>query len=533
MEKLFYNGDIITMEAEGEMVEAILIKDGSILAVGLLDEVKKVASEDVIMVDLDGKTLMPSFIDSHGHASMVGQMSSAVDLSECETFEEIVEELIAYKEKSGVTPEGLIMGFGYDHNFLPDEKHPTKEYLNQVSTDIPIYLLHTSAHMGCANDALLTLVNITSDTPNPQGGVIGRVEGTMEPNGYLEEAGMMAAYAVLGERIQFELFTAMEKAQDLYLSNGVTTAQDGAAGKDNVKMFAALAGMNKLKMDIVSYVMIDTNVDALLEENKAFTKDYVNRFRIGGYKAVLDGSPQGKSAWLTKPYENSGDYCAYSWSKDEEVEAMMKKAITDHKQVLVHCNGDAAGDQFLNAYTKAVDESEDPDKMELRPVMIHCQTAREDQLDIMADYKMVPSIFVGHVYYWGDVHLKNLGEERGANVSPVAWALDRGLIVNFHQDTPVTKPKMLHTIWTAVNRMTRGGIISGAHQRCSVYEAMKAVTINAAYGYFEEDSKGSLREGKRADLVILDKNPMRVPSMDIKDIQVLETIKDGECVYSK
>lgn len=533
MEKLYYNGTIITMEAEGETVEAILIKDGTIQALGLLEEMKSLASDSVELIDLVGKTLMPAFIDSHGHASMVGQMSSAVDLSECETFDEIVEELKAYKEKSGVTSEGLIMGFGYDHNFLQGEKHPTKEYLNEVSTEIPIYLLHTSAHMGCANDALLALVNITAEMPNPQGGVIGRVEGSNEPNGYLEEAGMMAAYGVLGQRIKFDLFSAMEKTQALYLSNGVTTVQDGAAGKDNVKMFATLAGMNKLKLDVVSYVMIGEESDEILEEHKAFVNQYVNGFKIGGYKAVLDGSPQGKSAWLTKPYENSGDYCAYSWMKDEEVALLMKKAVADNHQILVHCNGDAAGDQFLSTYTKAIDESDNPNKMELRPVMIHCQTAREDQLDIMKKYKMIPSIFVGHVYYWGDVHLKNLGQERGENVSPVAWALDRGLIVNFHQDTPVTKPKMLHTIWAAVNRVTRGGIVSGAHQRCSVYEAMKAVTINAAYGYFEEDTKGSLREGKKADLVILDKNPMKVPSMEIKDIQVLETIKEGITVYIK
>ncbi|MFI3212964.1 MAG: amidohydrolase family protein, partial [Eubacteriales bacterium] len=285
------------------------------------------------------------------------------------------------------------------------------------------------------------------------------------------------------------------------------------------------------KLDVVSYVMMADDTDEIMTENKDFVKQYVNGFKIGGYKVVLDGSPQGKSAWLTKPYENSDGYCAYSWLKDEVVESMMKKAVADNMQVLVHCNGDASGDQFLSALTKAIDESDNPNKRELRPVMIHCQTAREDQLDIMKEYQLIPSIFVGHVYYWGDVHLKNLGKERASNISPVASAYNRGLVVNFHQDTPVTKPKMLHTVWAAVNRVTRGGIVLGAHQTCSVYEALKAVTINAAYAYFEEDSKGSIVVGKRADLVILDKNPMEVPKMEIKDITVLETIKDGVSVY--
>src|SRR5699024_11836687 len=138
----------------------------------------------------------------------------------------------------------------------------------------------------------------------------------------------------------------------------------------------------------------------------------------------------------------------------------------------------------------------------LRPTMIHCQTVRNDQLDRMAELDMLPSIFVAHTYYWGDVHLKNLGEERGRRISPAKSAFDRGLIVNFHQDSPVVKPLMLYTVWCAVNRITRNGVLIGPKERVSVYEALKAVTINAAYAYFEEDIKGTLEEGKLENLVI-------------------------------
>ncbi|MFI3213360.1 MAG: amidohydrolase family protein, partial [Eubacteriales bacterium] len=284
MAKLYYNGTILTMEGENKTAEAVLVEDGQIIAVGTLAEVKDVSSENVEQINLEGKTLMPSFIDPHGHVSMVAQMSSAADLSECDTFEEIVETLKAHQEKYQITADSLIMGFGYDHNFLPEEKHPTKEFLNQVSEEVPIFVLHTSGHMGCANDALLSLINVTEDTPNPQGGVIGRVEGTMEPNGYLEEGGMMAAYAVLGARIKFDLMTAMTQAQEMYLSNGVTTVQDGAAGKDTVKMMTAMSMMKQLKLDVVSYVMMADDTDEIMTENKDFVKQYVNGFKIGGYK---------------------------------------------------------------------------------------------------------------------------------------------------------------------------------------------------------------------------------------------------------
>ncbi len=207
--------------------------------------------------------------------------------------------------------------------------------------------------------------------------------------------------------------------------------------------------------------------------------------------------------------------------------------MDENRQLLVHCNGDAASEQFLNAYEKAIAESSNPNKDNLRPVMIHCQTVRNDQLDRMAKLNMIPSIFVGHVYYWGDVHMRNFGPERGHHISPVKDALDRGMVINFHQDTPITKPNMLHSVWAAVNRISRGGNVIGEDQKIGVYDALKAVTINAAYEYFEEDSKGSIKEGKRADLVILSDDPMAVDPTAIKDIQVLETIKDGKTIYKR
>lgn len=166
-------------------------------------------------------------------------------------------------------------------------------------------------------------------------------------------------------------------------------------------------------------------------------------------------------------------------------------------------------------------------------MMIHCQTVRNDQLDRMARLNMIASIFVGHVWYWGDIHLQNFGSLRGSRISPVKDALDRGVTVNFHQDTPVTKPDMLHSVWCAVNRISRSGAVIGAEQKISVYDALKAVTIQAAYEYFEEDTKGSIEAGKRADLVILDRSPLDVDPMEIKDIQVMMTIKDGAVIYRR
>ena len=226
-----------------------------------------------------------------------------------------------------------------------------------------------------------------------------------------------------------------------------------------------------------------------------------------------------------------GDYRGYPWLTDEQLHTSIRRALADGQQLLTHCNGDASAQQLLDIYEEELALSDHPDKGSLRPVMIHCQTVREDQLYRMQKLEMIPSIFVCHTWYWGDIHLKNFGEKRGRRISPVRSALDRGLVYNFHTDTPVTQPKMLHTVWTAVNRMTRSGAEIGPEQCIGVYDALKGITINAAYAYFEEDSKGSIKEGKRADLVILDKNPLKVDKMAIRDINVLETIKDGVTIY--
>ena len=283
-------------------------------------------------------------------------------------------------------------------------------------------------------------------------------------------------------------------------------------------------------MDIVSYPLMTENGIEIMHTYGKEYEHYNGHLKIGGYKLILDGSPQGRSAWMSEPYlGGETNYCGYPYMSDEKLYNYIVQAVHEKKQVLAHCNGDAASEQFIRIYEKVL--STGMSEEYLRPVMIHCQTVRNDQLDKMVNLKMIASIFVGHIWYWGDVHVKNFGTVRGNHISPVRDALDKGVIVNFHQDAPVTEPNMLHSVWCAVNRISRGAGIIGEEQAVSVYQALKAITVNAAYEYFEEVSKGSIEEGKRADLVILDKSPLQVDKMKLRDIKVVETIKDGETIY--
>ena len=534
MQKLYYGGDIITMREEGDAPEALLAADGKIVYVGELAEARKRCLPEAEEIDLKGRTLMPSFIDPHSHISMLAQYTDFANLGKCTSFEELVRILSAYKEEKHIGEGDVLVGYGYDHNFLDEQEHPTKAVLDRVSDTIPICILHTSGHMCVANSALLRECGITADTADPEGGKFGRLENG-EPNGYIEEVPAMVKVLIpVFSRVKADFARQLKKAQQIYLKYGITTVQDGSTNASGFQKLAKCAEDQVFQLDVVSYVLAD-ELEKTAEDYPEYYEKYHNRLKIGGAKIILDGAPQGRSAWLSRPYEGEETYCGYPAHTQEETDRWVETAVDKGYQILAHCNGDAASGQYLAAFEKAAAKSpENPDKIRaLRPVMIHCQTVRDDQLDEMKELGMVPSIFVAHTWYWGDVHLKNLGPVRGAHISPARAAMERGLVYNFHQDTPVVEPDMLHTVWCAVNRLTRSGQPIGQDQCISVYEALKGVTIHSAYAYHEETRKGTLEAGKQADMVILDRNPLKTDKMQIRDIQVLETIKEGETLYTR
>ncbi len=535
MEQLYYNGKIITISGrdfEDSSAEAVLVRDGNIAAVGNLDDVRAASGEQAVMVNLEGGCLMPSFIDAHGHMVMNGQMSLCADLTGCTSFADIIrvlKDFTAARQGAGDMP---VIGYGYDHNFLKERRQPGREVLDEVSTEIPVMILHVSGHLACVNTPALRMARIDADTPDPEGGRIGRYADGREPDGYLEETAMQQIQKAVGARMPFDITKMMQGMQQIYIENGITTVQDGASTVQDLMLLDQMARQGQLLVDVVSYPLLTEEIRKIQEQFSHLIGGGDGHLKIGGYKLILDGSPQGRSAWMSEPYLNGEEgYCGYPWLSDQEAERWITTAVEDKQQLLAHCNGDAASEQFLTLYEKVIRETGCEE--DLRPVMIHCQTVRNDQLDRMARLNMIASIFVGHVWYWGDIHLHNFGSARGSRISPVKDALDRGVTVNFHQDTPVTKPDMLHSVWCAVNRISRSGAVIGAEQKIPVYEALKAVTIQAAYEYFEEDTKGSIEVGKRADLVVLDRSPLDVDPMEIKDIQVMMTIKDGAVIYRR
>lgn len=534
MAVLYKNGVMVTMNGD-QTAETLIEKDGRIAMVGSLAQAriwqKAHPQEKLEERDLAGHALLPGFIDPHSHITALAQTVNLVHFDDVSSIGELqrkIKDFIGERQ----LPEGTwVQGFGYDHNFLTEKRHPTRAELDAVSESHPILIAHASGHMGVVNSAALKQLGIDASTPDPEGGKIGREAGSQKPNGYLEETAFTLLSRGFAAPDLDQLLDQLDQAQEKYLSYGITTVQDGITKRPDWAVLQAMAERKRLKVDVVSYVDLKDN-EALIGEHPEYAQGYQNRLRIGGVKIFLDGSPQGRTAWMSEPYLGAdSQYCGYPVYTDDQVDAFIDEAMGHHWQLLTHFNGDAAAEQLIRCTQRQ--QARHPEAAALRPVMIHAQLVRRDQLPRMKALNMTASFFTAHCWYWGDIHLRNFGQPRGGNISPMRWAIDEGLNVTMHQDTPVIMPNMLESVECACRRVTKGGQALNPELRITPLEALQAVTINAAWQYHEEDRKGSLEEGKLADLVILEKNPLSCPAEEIGSIAVLETIKEGVSVYTR
>lgn len=540
--QLFYNGDIITMASDQEeYVEAIVEENGKIVFVGSQKDAETKYGY-ANKIDLNGKTLLPGFIDPHSHFGMVSNTMGQVDLNPkpvgtVVNIDDILKKLEAFKEERNIPDGEWIFGWGYDNGQLAEKRHPTKRDIDKVLPNNRVYLQHTSGHMGVANSLVLEKLNVNAESKSPEVGNIECFPNSKEPTGLVQETAMYPFVGNMLEILAKDQATYFGTTQEYYASNGITTAQDGMTDRNTIRFFQSQADAGKLNIDLVSlagYAELDSNV----QDSSLHFKKYKNGFKVQGTKIVADGSPQGKTAYFTKPYltEVPGcqDDCRGLPSLSQEtINALFLTAYENENQLFIHCNGDATVDMIVEAHEHACKQLGQALDKDRRTIIIHAQFARPDQLEIFVKYKMEPSFFTNHAFFWGDVHVENLGKERADFLSPMVTAKKLGLKPTNHSDATVTPIDPIFTIWSAVNRVSRSGTIIGEGERTTPYLAIQAITSNAAYELFEENLKGSLSEGKLADFVILDKNPLKEEPMDIKNIQILETIKEGKTVFKK
>ena len=532
---IYVGGDIVTINDAQPSAEALAVKDGKIVAVGARAEIERARKGAATkIVDLGGKTLLPGFMDPHSHyinsLSMATQANVfAPPAGPGKDVPSIVAALQAFRQTHKIPAGELIMAYGYDESAMPD-RMLNRDDLDAAFPDNPVMVGHVSLHGAVLNSAALKKYGISADTKTPAGGVIVRKPGTNEPYGLIMETAFLPIFASLPKPTPQQEIAWTTAGQKIYAAAGVTTAQEGATHAPDAALMRRAAAANAHIIDVVAYPFI-TDLDAVLKDFPAdrFGK-YENHLKFGGVKITLDGSPQGRTAWFTTPYLVDGPNGEKNWKgepgfSEEQVDAWFKKVYDLKLPLLVHANGDAAIDLLLRAHELAA-----AGNLDRRTTVIHSQFVRADQLDRYVADKLIPSFFTEHTYYFGDTHVRQRGKEQAYFLSPMRAAIDRGLRPTNHTDFNVSPIDQMFVVWTAVNRVSRGGEVIGPDQRVTPLEALKAITINAAFQYFEEKSKGSLEPGKLADLVILDKNPLKVDPMTIKDIKVVETIKEGKTI---
>ena len=536
---IYYGGDIVTVNDKQPVVEALAVKDGKILMVGALAEIEKNhKGATTQVVDLAGKTLLPGFLDPHSHyinsLSVANQANVfAPPAGPGKDVSSIVAEIKKFRDTRNIPKGEIIEAYGYDENAMPKGTALTATDLDKDFPDNPVIVGHVSMHGAVLNSAALRKYGYTAATKTPPGGIILRKPGTNEPSGLVMETAFLPVLAGLPKPSPQQEIEFSRAGQMLYAENGITTAQEGATHAADLALIQRAGAGGATIIDIVAYPFV-TDFDEIVAKNPANGwGKYVNRIKLGGAKITLDGSPQGKTAYFTTPYLTGGPGGEKNWRgeptfPEPDVKAFIKKVYALGLPLNAHANGDAAIDLLIRAHEYAAADDLAKDR---HVTVIHSQFVRPDQLDLYVKYKMTPSFFTEHTYYFGDTHVLNRGTKQAFFESPMRAAIDRGLRPSNHTDFVVAPLDQMFVLWTAVNRISRNGVVIGPDQRVTPLEALKAITINAAYQYMEQDSKGSLEAGKLADLVILDRNPLKVDAQAIKDIRVVETIKEGKSIY--
>ena len=535
---VYFNGDILTMEGDTpKYVEALVVKDNKIAFTGDMREALTQAGSNAALQDLKGHTLLPGFIDTWGHFALIAQDTLGVNLAYfSRNPPQTKAQLINRLRSEAKVFNGWIVGTGYAEAMLSDGGLTIAD-LDVAFPNQAVLLENISTLTGMVNSAGLKKLGITKATKAVSGFIpvdpkTGQLTGELIGMPYLE-----AVAKAVGKYSQELTFETYRKAEKIYVSNGFTTAQSYEASIADMHNMRLAIDRKIVTIDLIALPTFDI-VDQMLASNPNTQFGVYSHgdggFKVAGIQVPTDGAPQLRLAYFTKPYlDTTGfpkDWRGFAYYPQALFDKYTKMAYEKNIQYFGYSNGDAGIDMTLAALSKTIAETGITE--DRRTVIAHSFFARDDQLDDYKKKNIMAVMMPNDTWLYGDVYNKVLGGERAANLSPANSANAKGITLALHNDTPSSGPNVLFSVWSAVNRKTFSGAVLGPEQRITPYLALQGFTRNAAYQYKEELSKGSLAPGKLADLVVLDQNPLKVAPDDIKNIQVLKTIKGGVEVYS-
>ena len=533
---IFFGGHIITMHEEDPLNEAVAIHNGKISSIGKKDEIMKLRTWKTKVVDLRGRTLMPGFIEAHCHPIATAILSQVVDISgfNYNSRSEILNTIrVAVKKAS---PGEWILAFGWDPVLVPDLHKPTLSELDSISNDTPIFILTQMMHHAFVNSAVYKAAGITIDTPNPTGGGVFQKDNQGNLNGIIYE--FSALQYILDKMPKTPQGTAellLNLQYTKYAKAGYTSIS--VLGPVNIagNPLQFMENLSNNGSPVRSYVYpIKNQLDG-----STYSNDYGNDFfKIKGVKLYMDGSPYTGGAAFSEPYLNTdltlnriglkkNHRGSINFTEDSLL-TTLTYYHTNNYQIAIHAQGEVAIQGILDAFTKILykyPRSNHRHRIEHNALITKEQIAQAKKLGLTL------SFFIDHIYYYGDQLEYIVGSKRAERFMPIQSAISAGHHSTIHTDNPATPVDPFRAISTAVTRKTKNDkFILGKDERISAYDALKAITINAAWQLFEEQNRGSITIGKSADLVILSHNPLETKNKEIKNINVISTWIDGKQV---
>ncbi len=527
----FINGHIITMDGNSRVVEAMLVRDGRLEDLGTNRAIGDKITSSVRVIDLGGRTVLPGFIDAHSHFPVPGVRQVSVDLSPppvgtTDTIEVLLNKIAAQVKLQ--SSDDWLLGFNYDNTVLANGEHPTRKQLDSVAPDHPVYLWHNSGHMGVANSRALALLSIDESTAPASNMLLGRNSETGQLNGLLQETAAPSLATIVGKFSWLTQFRILTEARDAYLAQGVTTVQNGYAGLNMMRVLKAATITGLVPQRVVVWPARDKKgVEQVFSAMQHETIESDFKFKNGAIKFLVDGSPQGLTAFLSKPFFNPKAHPKHfrgiALIDQDSLTSLVRRYHANGYQIALHGNGDQAIEYIINAVEAA--QTEYP-RDDARHIIVHAQTIRKDQLARLNAVGLTPSFFNSHTFYWGDWHRQiSLGPDRAASISPTGWASELGVRFTLHSDAPVTPINPMQMLWSATKRQTSSGFELGAEQQIDMDTALRAITIDAAWQNHIDEAVGSLETGKQADFVVLSDNPYEAD--DVRLIEVVATYIAG------
>lgn len=514
---------IHTLGATGA-VEALAIRDGVVVATGSRADLDPLAGPNTRRVDLDGAHVVPGFIETHMHPLYAGIAAEEVDVT-TPPHHTIESVIAAIRERAASTdPSVPIKSWGFDDTGVRDDRHMAAADLDAAAPDHLVFIHHISGHVAYVNSRVLRDAGITEDTPDPVGGRIERHEDGSPTGMLVEPSAMNLVRSVIDDYDYADFRVAARNASAIAARTGTTTITDMAVWEwDMFRAYQDAVAAEDLRVRVRLAPFLD------FFDRMAFGTGFGNdRIKLGPIKMMADGSIQSYTACLTHPYHDRPAATGVAPLDAAQLEEAVAAAHARGHQVAIHTNGDEAIDNALDAIEAAI--GTDPHRHRLE----HFQTARPDQIARTAELGVSVSIFVNHIWFWGDRHIDRfLGSERANRLDPVREVADAGIRFGLHCDAPVTSLDPLFTMWCAVNRITSGGRPLGVDQSVDVATAFRGYTTDAAWLSYEDGRLGCLDPGHLADMAVLDRNPFTADPAYLRDVEVVRTIVGGETVFER